>query len=458
MANLATNKKFNLLQIGCGGGGTLISIKSIFPDSCLYGMEKHGELLINLTKYANVIAEDAVQTEFTYEPCTFDFVVITDDNLGEDRLVSVIKKTSPILKQDGCLIISSVPGNNLEQLISECFKGYTSVNCMSYENHGRVNLCIKDFEKASPVLPQEYSGQPLISICIPTYNRAKDLDTCLCSIFSQIGSSSLFEVVVINNDSKDNTEDIISKYALAHTNLVHQKNPVNIGPEKNYLKALDSAKGEYLLLHGDDDFFADGSLNRLFNTVKRNRDKSIIFIDVLHDDKKEIPVKSLDDFIYLETGTSSAFITSIMLKSSEYHKIEDKEKFLGSELNQVYLLFTIIEGNSNGCVVNDSMFRYASNLSGGYEWPRIFIQGYLELLDYFRSRGSISEEMIRFEKERMLKQNILKWFVIFSRENRLKEFGMECLDKYLLKYYNCEPYFQEFYKTIKAIRSGKIQL
>ena len=63
--------------------------------------------------------------------------------------------------------------------------------------------------------------QPLLSICIPTYNRAELLRQCLESIISE---SNVFtdkvEVIVSNNCSTDKTEEIINRY-IAFENINH---------------------------------------------------------------------------------------------------------------------------------------------------------------------------------------------------------------------------------------------
>jgi abequosyltransferase len=48
-------------------------------------------------------------------------------------------------------------------------------------------------------------NKPILSICIPTYNRAKILDETLNSVFSQGNENILskIEVIISDNDSKD---------------------------------------------------------------------------------------------------------------------------------------------------------------------------------------------------------------------------------------------------------------
>jgi O-antigen biosynthesis protein len=129
-------------------------------------------------------------------------------------------------------------------------------------------------------LSKKVYDKPFISICIPTYNRAKDLNTCLNSIYSQIGNNHKWEVVVCNNHSTDETEQVIINYKEVYDNLKYYKNDTNIGGDKNILKVTEYANGEYFLWHGDDDFFIAGSLEELFNVAYKNKDKALIFIKV----------------------------------------------------------------------------------------------------------------------------------------------------------------------------------
>ena len=56
--------------------------------------------------------------------------------------------------------------------------------------------------------------QPLLSICIPTYNRAKILDRALENIERELKSIDIneIELVIFNNCSKDDTQEIVYKY------------------------------------------------------------------------------------------------------------------------------------------------------------------------------------------------------------------------------------------------------
>jgi glycosyltransferase involved in cell wall biosynthesis len=65
-------------------------------------------------------------------------------------------------------------------------------------------------------LNHEYinKAQPLLSICIPTFNRAYILEKTLHSIVSQkiFQDTNEIEVIVSDNCSSDNTFEIVNKY------------------------------------------------------------------------------------------------------------------------------------------------------------------------------------------------------------------------------------------------------
>lgn len=99
-------------------------------------------------------------------------------------------------------------------------------------------------------------SNPLLSILIPTYNGAsKFLDSVLEYLVKGISlcDTSDIEVIVSNNSSTDNTEEILSKYD-KYPFIKHYTNKENIGFARNIILLTDTyARGEYGWVIGDDD-------------------------------------------------------------------------------------------------------------------------------------------------------------------------------------------------------------
>ena len=91
-----------------------------------------------------------------------------------------------------------------------------------------------------------------LSIIVPVFNVEKYIEKCLSSIFSQEVDESLFEVVIVNDGTKDNSMNIVKSIVAKHNNikLIVQKNQGLSVARNNGLKA---AKGEYVWFVDSDD-------------------------------------------------------------------------------------------------------------------------------------------------------------------------------------------------------------
>lgn len=100
-------------------------------------------------------------------------------------------------------------------------------------------------------------NKPVVSIITPVYNAEKYLETCLKSILSQ--SFKEFEVILINDGSKDKSKEICNIYAQSDKRIkvFHIKNS---GAGKARNKGLDLAKGKYIFFVDADDWLEDNAL------------------------------------------------------------------------------------------------------------------------------------------------------------------------------------------------------
>lgn len=107
---------------------------------------------------------------------------------------------------------------------------------------------------------------PRVSVCIPTYNRARYLSECIDSILSQ--SFSDFELIVSDNCSADDTDAVVRSFG--DHRIHYSKNPSNMGVTANRNCCLDLARGEYLTILGDDDVYASRFLEREVDVLDRH--------------------------------------------------------------------------------------------------------------------------------------------------------------------------------------------
>ena len=146
-----------------------------------------------------------------------------------------------------------------------------------------------------------------LSICIPTYNRIRFLKELLPSVLGQIDMDGV-ELVVSDNASTDGTGDYLR--TLNHPCLRWWTNDSNIGGDRNFLKCVSEARGEYVWLFGDDDIMPNDAVGRVVEFLRKNKPALLVSVgrdmpNALHDDYRDM-VKDVGDEVALEHTLISA--------------------------------------------------------------------------------------------------------------------------------------------------------
>ena len=126
---------------------------------------------------------------------------------------------------------------------------------------------------------------PLLSICIPVYNRNEHLNNCLNSIKISFENFSLdFEVCISDNFSDKDPLDIIENYR-KYFKIKYNRNSFNRGLGVNILKSVSLAEGKFVWIIGSDDLILPDTFKSLnFYLNKKNID--FFYINSYHLDVK----------------------------------------------------------------------------------------------------------------------------------------------------------------------------
>jgi glycosyltransferase involved in cell wall biosynthesis len=139
-----------------------------------------------------------------------------------------------------------------------------------------------------------------ISVILTTYNGSKTIERTLNSIFSQDGLTSDFEleVLVIDDQSTDNTTSIIEKFPVKL--LVNDKN--SGGPNKGRNLGLSLVTGNYICIVDQDDEWLPNKISTILPYLNQSMIISSGFIvkDTLTDTVKEIVNDTSTDFILFD--------------------------------------------------------------------------------------------------------------------------------------------------------------
>lgn len=145
---------------------------------------------------------------------------------------------------------------------------------------------IKDINNYEP------QNKPRVSVIVCTYNRASFIPQAIDSIIGQ--SYTNLEIIIIDDASDDNTEEIINRYINNHSNIYYYRNENNLGIANSRNKAISLAKGEYIAPLDSDDFWMDrDKLKKQVEFLDANPDYALLGGGIMHVDANSRPVKKV---------------------------------------------------------------------------------------------------------------------------------------------------------------------
>lgn len=122
-------------------------------------------------------------------------------------------------------------------------------------------------------------NKPILSICIPTYNRSQFLEQALSSIAScENFNFSEVEICVSDNHSNDATAVVVKKFS-RDLKIKYFCQEKNLGFSKNYIKVVSMAIGEFVWVIGDDDLLLTDSISKVINLIKSKREVDFFYIN-----------------------------------------------------------------------------------------------------------------------------------------------------------------------------------
>ena len=111
-----------------------------------------------------------------------------------------------------------------------------------------------------------------ISVLIPVYNAEAFLENSINSILNQTYRD--FELLLLNDCSKDNSEKIIKTYT--DSRIKYFKNDQNLGISGSRNKLMDLAQGEYLAIMDNDDISLPDRFEKQVAFLDAHKDITIV--------------------------------------------------------------------------------------------------------------------------------------------------------------------------------------
>lgn len=277
-------------------------------------------------------------------------------------------------------------------------------------------------------MEQEMNGkQPLLSICIPTWNRAKYLEISLKRIRSQISSieDGLLEIFVSDNCSSDATEDVVKRLIIDGMPINYNRNLENLGMDRNFLQCIQHAAGKYIMLVGDDDVFKDGAIAYLLHVLSQG-DFGMLNVAAVKGREEMEVYNNPTDFLK-RVSYWTTFISANIFRSDIVNAISNPEHYFQSYFLHIPYYIKAVNAHTQNVVVNKEVFDSGldSKSNGGYNLYKVFVESFLGLLREHVDSSELSVSTFEY-----IKKDLYVNFLIFYNYRLLcRRKGVRKIDK-----------------------------
>jgi abequosyltransferase len=189
----------------------------------------------------------------------------------------------------------------------------------------------------------------ILSICIPTYNRAAYIGETLESIIPQLDDD--VEILIVDGASTDNTEDVVRQYTMKETRIRYIRLPIKGGPDQDYDKSVQLAYGKYCWLFSDDDIFRPGAVNAVKSAIHEDHDlvvvnaemrtcdlsKRLVRKHIAIDENKKYGPDDTED-LFIDSAEYLMYIGAIVIRRSIWLSRE-RESYYGTDFVHVGVIF-----------------------------------------------------------------------------------------------------------------------
>lgn len=188
----------------------------------------------------------------------------------------------------------------------------------------------------------DIQDKPLVSILIPTFNRAELLKKALESAINQTYKN--IEIIIGDNHSEDNTEDVCKQYASIDKRIKYYRHNENIKLAGNGNFLVNKISGEYFIWLNDDDWLSLDYVEKCIQFLANNNDYSFVspssifyydhfsfksqgFEPIINQDDVAERMKSFLETIGISVLVNGMFKTSIINKWKKLESNIFKQKY-----------------------------------------------------------------------------------------------------------------------------------
>lgn len=268
----------------------------------------------------------------------------------------------------------------------------------------------------------------LLSICIPTYNRAEYLKKSLESLVNQeCWPHPDVEIIISNNASTDDTASVIEEFVSRFPENIRANNlSVGIDAHDNFDLVLELGRGKFVKLNNDTLIWEKGMLGEFVSMLTQSSADLFLTPSSMMApgaDKRNFHLNDMNDAVKY----CSYFLTwigNLCVKKDVFLALDDRNRKIASRLTQVDIILRLLSSGAKAVMDGRIFFRtqfIVKNLD--YHTAEVFGRNYFGLLAEYLDI-EITREIFELEKKRVLFDFIIPaHFDFFHERAGVKQCG-----------------------------------
>ena len=315
-------------------------------------------------------------------------------------------------------------------------------------------------------------SNPLVTVIIPTYNRAKYIEDTIRSVINQTYKN--LEIIVYDDGSTDNTKEIVESFKDKRIKYFWQKNSGMPAVPRN--KAINHSSGEYIAFIDSDDLWLPNKLEKQLKEYEQNNNVGLVCTSIIQFNENDEWIKNLElsdkDFTFKSLlFNSHVRLSSVLVKKSVLNDVGLFDENPIIRVGEDYELWLRISKKYKIKYIDLPLTRYRHHIGNISKKNFELINALKAVYSVLFNKKIINRKIYELMIERM---NYREMFIKFIKNEKyidlktILEAKISFLDKYILAiaYFMLQKdairtlqliYYKKFVKKKLIIKYEKIK-
>lgn len=269
---------------------------------------------------------------------------------------------------------------------------------------------------------------PILTIAIPTWNRAPLLAEALDILQKQLSEQSFtqkIQIIISDNASTDNTNEAIKGFCENNPllNIVHHTQDTNTGYFGNFRKCRELSTGAYFWLLSDNDHLADGVIEHIFQILESNKPSFIFLEDWKHSRPKPRKSGLMDEELSISEAIErfnyrTTLISAVIFLNNKKEDTALMETFKGNTfIGFMYFLQSLDYSRKAIGIKGTSLFIRDTKVS--FNAFKSFSVDLTACMKYAEDHGYMSKELANKFMDSVIAELTVKHYIYFRLTGKL---------------------------------------